>query len=147
MWACFSLAAWYSEFSLKSPCPRATPISLLIRTRSTVLSCLSSVLSFFSPEGVMGTLSAMGARFLGHKPHLRTRANLQVGLRWCRAFGKGNPESCRLAFRSPVQDADGAVRADPAPAPDARALGRCRRHRKGSPREDVPNRSFPALRI
>src|SRR6266851_1168260 len=57
MWDCFSLAAWYSEFSRRSPCPRATSISLLILIRSTVFSCFSSSLSLRKPAAVIGTVA------------------------------------------------------------------------------------------
>ncbi len=51
---CFSLAAWYSEFSRRSPCARATSISLEIFTRSTVWSCFSSSFKRRRPDAVMG---------------------------------------------------------------------------------------------
>ena len=49
MWDCFSLAAWYSAFSFRSPWARATSISLEIFPRSTDWRCLSSSLSFRRP--------------------------------------------------------------------------------------------------
>jgi hypothetical protein len=43
---CFSRAAWYSAFSLRSPCARASAIAFTIAGRSTYLSRSSSPLSF-----------------------------------------------------------------------------------------------------
>ena len=44
-WLCFSLAAWYSAFSERSPCERASAISFTIFGRSTFFRRFSSSLS------------------------------------------------------------------------------------------------------
>ena len=64
-----SLAAWYSAFSLRSPCSRATPISRLIFGRSTSFRFLSSSLSRAFPSGVMGTV--IHGRVLPHPRAVR----------------------------------------------------------------------------
>src|SRR6185369_4443605 len=51
---CCSLAAWYSAFSFRSPCSRATPMAREIFGRSS-LRRTSSSRSFCAPAGVMGT--------------------------------------------------------------------------------------------
>ena len=43
---CFSRAAWYSAFSERSPCARASAIAFVIAWRSTRFRCSSSSLSF-----------------------------------------------------------------------------------------------------
>ena len=54
---CFSRAAWYSAFSLRSPCSRASAIAAITAGRSTLLSFLSSASSFANPFAVRGTFS------------------------------------------------------------------------------------------
>src|SRR5690606_2715404 len=57
---CRSLAAWYSAFSLRSPCSRATPISREILGRSSFKRASSSR-SLIMPWGVIGTFSGSSA--------------------------------------------------------------------------------------
>src|SRR5262245_10841657 len=54
---CVSLAAWYSAFSDKSPCVRASVICWMMRGRSTCWRCLSSFSSAAYPSAVIGILS------------------------------------------------------------------------------------------
>ena len=56
-WLCFSFAAWYSAFSERSPCERASAISFTILGRSTFLRRFSSSFSRRRPPFVMGTRS------------------------------------------------------------------------------------------
>src|ERR1700722_14692856 len=51
---CCSRAAWYSAFSLKSPCARASAIALMTFGRASLLSCFSSSRSASAPRRVMG---------------------------------------------------------------------------------------------
>src|SRR3954468_12980552 len=57
--ACFSLAAWYSAFSRRSPWARASSMSWTFLGRSISRSRLSSSRSTLMPRGVMGILSAI----------------------------------------------------------------------------------------
>ncbi len=54
-----SLAAWYSAFSRRSPCSRATEMSWTFLGRSTDLRRFSSRLIASAPARVMGMLSAI----------------------------------------------------------------------------------------
>ena len=51
---CLSRAAWYSAFSLRSPCSRATAIAWMIAGRWTLLRLMSSSRSRTAPSGVIG---------------------------------------------------------------------------------------------
>src|SRR6185312_15344350 len=51
---CCSRAAWYSAFSLRSPCARASAIAAMTRGRSTDFSCSSSARRRSEPALVMG---------------------------------------------------------------------------------------------
>src|SRR2546422_10376896 len=51
---CRSRAAWYSAFSARSPCARASAIALVMAWRSTRLRRSSSSLSFSYPVRVIG---------------------------------------------------------------------------------------------
>ena len=67
---CRSRAAWYSAFSLKSPCSRASAIAAIIAGRSTDFSFFSSASSFANPLAVSGTfciLSSVATRTAAHK--------------------------------------------------------------------------------
>src|SRR6185436_19598244 len=54
-----SLAAWYSAFSLRSPCARASSMSRTFLGRSTSRSRFSSSRSVCTPRGVMGNLAIL----------------------------------------------------------------------------------------
>ena len=54
---CRSRAAWYSAFSLRSPCSRASAIAAITAGRSTLFSFLSSASSFANPFAVSGIFS------------------------------------------------------------------------------------------
>ena len=54
---CFSLAAWYSAFSERSPFDLASAIAFIISGLSTVLSVFNSSMSLFCPFSVIGILS------------------------------------------------------------------------------------------
>ena len=56
-WACSSLAAWYSAFSLRSPWPRAVRIRAAISRRATVSSWPISALRAVRPSCVIGSPS------------------------------------------------------------------------------------------
>ena len=55
---CCSLAAWYSAFSERSPCERASSIALMMRGRSTDFRCLIS--------SIMAAWPAVGHRHFFH---------------------------------------------------------------------------------
>src|SRR6185503_1933908 len=92
-----SLAAWYSAFSLRSPCSRAKPISRLIFGRSTSLRFLSSSLSRAFPSGVMGILPSM-KRVLPHVPPERPVRESGTCDRPARPGKPGQPEHLTLPF-------------------------------------------------
>ncbi len=54
---CASLAAWYSAFSDRSPWPRASAISSMMRGRSSLVRRFSSDSSAACPEAVIGIFS------------------------------------------------------------------------------------------
>ena len=56
---CLSFAAWYSAFSLRSPCSLATAIACITLGRSDFFKSLSSDLIFSSPDNVNGILSIL----------------------------------------------------------------------------------------
>src|SRR5277367_223434 len=51
---CCSRAAWYSAFSLRSPCARASAIALMTFGRASLLSCFNSTRSRSAPRRVIG---------------------------------------------------------------------------------------------
>src|ERR1700741_3106483 len=51
---CFSRAAWYSAFSERSPCARASAMALVMAGRSMRLRRSGSSFRFSYPAGVMG---------------------------------------------------------------------------------------------
>ena len=118
---CFSLAAWYSAFSERSPCERASAISFTILGRSTVLSRFSSSFSLSRPR-----LRHGHARF-GHVVPSEKRAAAAPGSRrplWNRASGRGRcqrrsrPARDRLSARPRgTPGASGPRGARPAPPP------------------------------
>ena len=54
---CFSLAEWYSAFSERSPCSRASAMARMIVGRSTVFRCFSSTSKSVNPLRVIGIFS------------------------------------------------------------------------------------------
>src|ERR1700733_14317381 len=60
---CCSRAAWYSAFSLKSPCARASAIALMTFGRASLLSCFSPCRSRSAPRSVIGVRLITTAAF------------------------------------------------------------------------------------
>src|SRR4030042_1633787 len=90
---CRSFAAWYSAFSERSPCERASEIAVTIAGRCTVFSSCSSARSFSTPATVMGILLINGISLLqftnydsrrleqpGVQPLYHVRAQFSLGV-------------------------------------------------------------------
>src|SRR5690554_5659009 len=82
---CCSRAAWYSAFSLRSPCERASAIAAITSGRLTDRRCSSSARNRCAPARVMGALMVFcssnagvqaGVQFL-QRPHRAAAAIVQ----------------------------------------------------------------------
>ncbi|MCY1240469.1 hypothetical protein D9M72_533200 [compost metagenome] len=67
LWLCASLAAWYSAFSDRSPCARASAIASMIRGRSSCWRQRSSSCRLTNPPCVIGTFSTISLSFIKHE--------------------------------------------------------------------------------